>query len=121
MSILLTPLRWMISLVIEDLKEHARERPIKLIIILSLALYMFMTTYEIYDLDTLVDKIYEYIFWLWSEFVRLIGQFIIDLFFAIFEFIGQFVIGIVEGIGDMWKDFKLPKLNIRKLDIKSIN
>lgn len=119
-SILLKPLSYTLTLVIDDIKEHAVERPKTLLIVLSTALLMFMFTYNIYSLADLVDWIYANIFWIWSEFVRIIGQFIVDLFFAIFQFMGLFVVGIVEGIGDMWKNFKVPPIKVRELNIKKI-
>lgn len=117
LTLLLEPLQYAFRLLMEDIQEHARERPITLILVLSFILILFMTTYNIYTLDQFVDWIYASILWIWMNMVRMVVQFIVDLIGAIFQFIAMFLVGVVQGIIDMWKGFTVPKVRVPKLNI----
>lgn len=117
LTLLLEPLQYAYRLLMEDIQEHARERPITLILVLSFILILFMTTYNIYTLDQFVDWIYASILWIWMNMVRMVVQFIVDLIGAIFQFMAMFLVGVVQGIIDMWKGFKVPKVRVPKLNI----
>lgn len=117
LTLLLEPLQYAFRLLMEDIQEHARERPITLILVLSFILILFMTTYNIYTLDQFVDWIYASILWIWMNMVRMVVQFIVDLIGAIFQFMAMFLVGVVQGIIDMWKGFKVPKVRVPKLNI----
>lgn len=120
LTFLLEPLFYAYRLLIEDLQEHARVRPIKLLIVVAFVVITFMITYDIYTIDEFVDWIYGTILWLWMNIVRITVQFLVDLMGSIFQFIAMFLVGVMEGIIQMWKGFTVPKVRVPKINIKHI-
>lgn len=111
------PFEYAMKLLVEDVKEHAVQRPVTLLITASIATFTFMMTYNIYSIDALVDFIYASILHVWTDVVHVVAQFFVDLVASIFMFIAMFVVGVVEGMMDMWKGFKLPPIHVPKINI----
>ena len=116
-SIIFWPLEHLTKLVIEDVHEHARQRPITVLIVFTIGTASFMITQNIYSIEELVDWIYDRILHVWTIIVRDVAQFFVDLIGSFFVFVAMFVVGVAEGIVDMWSGFKIPPIHVPKINI----